>query len=374
MIRKLFQISFIAFIGWVCFGCNNVAQHRSKLDFVAEPYSVIDNVKIEQLKINRRILGGENYDAMSANVYDSLCVLYQRQTNHFFAIHNMNTGEMVGNFVRKGNGPLETTNASIIHNIYEENGELKTIVYDHNKFRLMICNISKTIEVGTSVYDTIIPLSRQITNGRYVSYTSPTKDGDFCIRLNVQVFEELRKVVPPKFAILSRDNMQLKKEYNIFRDSIVDFSEVDKWRAEDPFEGHQALNRDKNKFVYAMTYLPQINILDLETNKLKSVRIKGTRIETTKEQYYYYTVVRTDKDYIYALYQDRNSWIPPTPAGTPVDKIYKGRKPSEVHIFDWNGNLVRRCQLEGFYHSIDVYQGKIYAFLFYSGMINEYLL
>ena len=47
---------------------------------------------------------------------------------------------------------------------------------------------------------------------------------------------------------------------------------------------------------------------------------------------------------------------------------------SELHIFNWNGELIEKWKLDRFYNSISVDDGEIYGFRTYDGTIDEYLL
>jgi hypothetical protein len=114
-----------------------------------------------------------------------------------------------------------------------------------------------------------------------------------------------------------------------------------------------------------MANMPQLNILDLNTGELKCKRIEGLPEETINKNILFYVMTRCDENYVYALYRNHNR----------EDDIKSQRKrPCEVHIFDWDGNLVRRCELNRNYNDISVTNGKLYGFYYYDGTIDEYLL
>lgn len=85
-------------------------------------------------------------------------------------------------------------------------------------------------------------------------------------------------------------------------------------------------------------YLQQINIIDLETGDVKGFRIKGTPgfsifekdINKVKTNY---SSLEADNNYIYALYREVSAHISDTTTT------------SQLHIFNWNGNLIRKYDL-----------------------------
>jgi len=79
---------------------------------------------------------------------------------------------------------------------------------------------------------------------------------------------------------------------------------------------------------------------------------------------YYYASVQCDDDFVYALCMNTTN--------VPVEELDKHS--GELHIFDWNGNLVKRWKFGKFYNKISIDCGKLYAFKFYSGTIDEYVL
>ena len=90
-----------------------------------------------------------------------------------------------------------------------------------------------------------------------------------------------------------------------------------------------------------MNLLAQINILDLETGTLRGFRLKESPDfdEFTKKSYtptIYYTDLNATAEFLYALYSeielDGSRQYP-----------FESR---EIHVFDWNGNMLRQIILE----------------------------
>jgi hypothetical protein len=101
-----------------------------------------------------------------------------------------------------------------------------------------------------------------------------------------------------------------------------------------------AHNIKGTKLSSTMAILHQINILDIETGIQKGIRMKHTPgfkditglRHTVK---FHYLAITADSQYIYALYVGEATDLK---TGFPKGRI--------IHIFDWNGNFVRKLYLD----------------------------
>jgi hypothetical protein len=89
------------------------------------------------------------------------------------------------------------------------------------------------------------------------------------------------------------------------------------------------IRSDKTRFAEAMHHFKQVNILDLESGKIKAITTKDSpsldlsHLLPDKPPRYYYRFLRGDDRYIYVL------------------EHVTGRSPGIVNVFDWDGNFVR---------------------------------
>ena len=105
----------------------------------------------------------------------------------------------------------------------------------------------------------------------------------------------------------------------------------------------------------------------MQSGELIATRIKGEKVADDAEHYYTYTLC--DEKYIYLHYPKSE-----TEMGTSTDEMseyFKVNK-SQIHVFDYDGNLVGRYKLDGLYSTISVCNGKLYAHVHYSGRLTEY--
>ena len=352
---------FIALIASMSLACSG---GRDAVYFISQPYTLVDNIQSEPKSPDRSVAGGENYNAMDAVVKDGLCVLYTpTDFPTYFSILDLASGEHKGEFGVKGNGPLEAPYFSILHELYSDGGNIKALVEDTMKDRCLVCNVTKTIEQQTPIYDTILPYNWRAF-GRVPSFSAAINGDETFVVFNSIPDHELRRVVTPKVGVVSRSKQALISEFPIFCDSVVDVTHIGKWDISMPFSLKCAMSPNRNNVAIGMVYLPQINLLNITTGDLKCIRIKGADKVDLNCENYYYASVQCDDDFVYALCMNITN--------VPVEELDKHS--GELHIFDWNGNLVKRWKFGKFYNKISIDCGKLYAFKFYSGTIDEYTL
>ncbi len=358
-IMKGIRFALVVLIASMSLSCSGDSAY-----FISQPYTLVDNIQCELKNPDRSIAGGENYNAMDAVVKDGICVLYTPSNSPtYFSILDLSNGEHKGAFGVKGNGPLEAPYFSILHELYSDGGNIKALVEDTMKDRCLVCDVTKTIEQQTPIYDTIFPYNWRAF-GRVPSFSAAINDDETFVVFNTIPNHKLRRVATPKVGVVSRSKQAFISEFPLFCDSIVEVANIGKWDISMPFSLKCAMSPSRNNVAIGMLYLPQINLLNIATGDLKSIRIKGADKVDLNSENYYYASVQCDDDFVYALCMNTNN--------VPVEDLDKHA--GELHIYDWDGNFVKRWKFGKFYNKISIDSGKLYAFKFYSGAIDEYTL
>ena len=325
------------------------------------------NVPSKRKDIARSIAGGENYNAYSVAMQDSLLIFYTpRHPKYYFAILDIKSGMELGEYCLRGNGPLESTNIYPFQEVYSKDGCMIADVMDTDKERLLVWNITRSIEERRSIYDTILPMPWVKAIGTPIEFYSRLNDSEFLMSSVTRPIEDISKVITSRCYIRSYEGCSLVREYKIFADSLADFGFEGKWDPGKPFYSRSVINKDVNKVAMSMVSYPQINILDLESGELKCFRIKGSPAVSTSKSIVYYTDICCDANRIYALYSAINNEEYARSNGD-YSKIF-----SQIHIFDWDGNLVDKWQLSTYYDMMRLNGNNIYAFRTISGLIDEY--
>ena len=124
------------------------------------------------------------------------------------------------------------------------------------------------------------------------------------------------------------------------------------------FESHSYIHPDGTKIAQAMFWLPQINIIDIPLGKVNGYRIEGgegfSLFRTNMQQAKYcYHRIQANKNYIFAL------WSGVSPEEITIETAF-----SKIHVFNWDGKMVKKIKLEKPIHELglDVVNNLLYGY------------
>lgn len=277
----------------------------------------------------------------SLYVHDSLLVFYNPKIpTSFYSVFDVKAGEYLGEYIKKGRGPLEVSGGAPIYETFVDNGDLKSLVWTPNQNRIMVWNITESVGQNTSVFDSIIPYKcgdlrkmkpysniYRISENRILAYILPWSSDPTTKAATVPYYQE---------RTLYTD--QPVKDYDIFLKPIFIKEYPD--MQEQIFRSEDCIKPDGSKIAQGMCYLDQINIIDLQSGKVEGFRIEGSPDFTLfakdlSKCKKYYLNCQADYNYIYALYAGNPMY--------PEDGIFK--QSHMLHIFDWEGRFVAKCDL-----------------------------
>ncbi|MBR5824470.1 MAG: hypothetical protein IKY67_10050 [Paludibacteraceae bacterium] len=306
---------------------------------------------------------GENYNIIDMTIYDSIAVLFTHDPRGIFPVINLKQLNEIGVYVSRGRAFNELSTNSHFNEILVESNCLKAVFYDLNKNKIFKWNISKSIENQATIFDTIIEYN---SSKRLIPYADnfQLKDNIHLVTTNGLGFRgESYKYVAPEYTVNNIVSDKIERKYKIFKDSIVIVplnNDVSKY-----FYASNAMRPDKSKLAMVLSRFPQVNILDITSGLVKGSRIKGL-ILNPNNQTIFYSSVCCDNNYIYALYNNINL--------NEQSLISSSSHNSRIHIFDWEGNLVRDVELDGFFQILRCWNGLFYAVERASGKIYTYKL
>jgi hypothetical protein len=274
-------------------------------------------------------LNGDNTGIIAVN--DSLLICWSPgYPGHFFKIFNVDTGEEIGSFCRKGQGREEAISVNCVFQFFKKNDDIMTLLYASNEGKLFFWNISQSIKKGTTVYDTIVPYD----NNRIFFQFYQSEDILFAYKPS----EELNgyEATTPFYEKRTIDTNELIQDYPIYKTKSVENN-----NSVGPigffFYTWDAMKPDGSKIVQVMRHLPQINIIDTHTGDIVGYRMKNgpdfSLLKTDMESMnIYYNSVHADNNYIYATYWGKEPWVDRLGVELPVFNT--------IHVFDWNGQLL----------------------------------
>lgn len=308
------------------------------------------NNKVEKYIASKPVSLNGVYSGMIA-VYDSLLICWHPELqSHFFNVFHVDSGEEIGSFVKKGQGPEEVISVNCIHQLFKKGSELMSLLYARREGELLFWNISRSVESGVTVYDTIVPYK----NDRI--FFSFYQSEDILLAYKPADFLNNEEVSTPFYEKRTIYTNELIQNYPIYKQSSVQNT-----KSEGFFYTWDAIKPDGSKIVQVMWNLPQINILDTSTGELVGIRTKDTPtyslLETDmKSLNKYYNCVQADDKYIYATYWGKEAWVDRPGVELPLLNT--------IHVFNWEGELI--CELttdRSFFRSIwlDQVRNRLYT-------------
>jgi hypothetical protein len=332
--KRIKEVFCFVLILSICISCN---KKNDNMYFNGEirNFEVLGSTK--KVTLETISLDGANFGWLA--VFDSLMIFRNpKLVNRFFSIFNVDNGEELGTFCNKGGGPDELSDCHKIFNFFKEGDDLKTLLLENYEEKMFIWNITQSVKQGTTVIDTIISYASEKDN-KSAPY------GSFFFQKDNTLLAKVQSVplgngdaTLPFYQQRTIDTNKLLKNYSIYKQSVKDRDSPT--TAQTFSSSNDACKLDGTKVVQAMLYLPQLNILDVETGQVVGFRMKGAPdfsiFEDEKDVYnIYYIGVQADDDYIYALYWGKESW-------GRFDVPYV----NTIHVFDWNGNFVQAIEVD----------------------------
>ncbi len=332
------------------FSCSGPRTDREL--FNGEIHYVNDESAVSRNVVSQQVLLDGIYTGMIA-VHDSLLVCWEPSyQSHFVNLFNIDTGKEIGLFCPQGQGPNEFSNTNPVYQFFKKGDDLMSL-FDGNLRSLFFWNITKSIQTKTTVYDTIM-----YDKGGLGLFFYYLPDGAL---LNVisSKFTDDRNATTP---YCERRSLYTEEGTQLF--PIYKSESVSNKSASNPvgrfFNTWDALKPDGTKLVQAMSYLPQLNIIDTNTGQVVGYRLEdGTDyslVQTDmKNLKRYYLSVQADDKYIYAAYWGKESW-----GSNPGNSIPKF---DQIYVFDWSGNLLYKLKTDRSYYIIwlDTVRNRLYT-------------
>ncbi len=230
--------------------------------------------------------------------------------DYFFSVYDRNRNHLL-DFGQKGRANNEFYGTSLTG----QSEGMKFAVNDVNGSAIKIVDLEKTLKERKCVVDRTIPTGSRVLNAFYIDST------------DIVYEQEIRGNFRIKLMDWQADT--LKKQLDLYEP------------VEDAFQAYYSdikISPDKKMLVYGMLRMNQINFLSLENFEKKSVSMYRNAVRQDKQEneaWVYYGQPTVDERYIYTVYLDQS-----------VQDRYEVPKPMEIHVFDWDGNPVKKLKVQ----------------------------
>ncbi len=265
-------------------------------------------------------LGAERpFKVTGMSICDSLMILRGRLPNSLSQLHifSLTDNSFEGHYITKGRGPSELLSPIIKTQLVSRNNLL--YIFDLSLGSAYAFDCQKSIRERKTVLDKLSVLPP----GSIDSY--PVGDGHI-------VF--IPKEDSYTCSLLDESGNEIKRIPIFPYTSGIFFS--------DKLSSASLVCQEREILVMAMCLFPQINILDLKTEKRMSVAVSGdykswknTLTQGYDEMYYYYTYVTQSADGFMALYY-----------GVPFQDFIQQSVVPHIHVFDWDGTFLYDLQVQ----------------------------
>ena len=232
----------------------------------------------------------------SCIIKDNLIFSFSNKNDYIYSVSDIDSGELVCQLFKKGrasNEPLETLP---IWDIYEEKEDSKALLFSYLDSRLFICNISSSLSSGSYKYDRIVKLNSGKEGILMILTFYQTSDSTMIAYNTNQVASEDCMTIPPVFEIYNTYTGELIEEYDLF--NMIDIRSNDReYTSKNYLYNYNDIKPDRTKLAFCMSYMPQINILDIATGEAKGFRIKDHKDFTAGKPVNHFSSLQCDDEY-----------------------------------------------------------------------------
>lgn len=352
---RLCVVSFVLFLS----ACHT---QMTDADYFVGEISYVDDSQavLKQATSHLVDLEGQNYGVIA--VYDSLYICWNlKLPDGFYNVFNLDTHKEIGTFCLRGQGPEDLVDASSICQLFEEDGDVKTLVLEMSRSRLLKWNITRSVQTGSTEFDTIVPFTNKADEFRSHQYVFRQCGDTLWCGLNDDVKDELdgNEVYLPYYEKRLLHNNELLQRFYLYKEASLQAPNI---CDNSFFYTRDAIKPDGTKIVQVMRSLPQVNIIDTNTGKVAGFRLKSQKrkgldfgwcetYETSINKPLYFNWVHTDDKYIYAVYSGKRQDDP------EVNEM------NMIFVFDWKGNLCYKLQTDRPYFRLwaDPVRGRLYT-------------
>jgi len=295
-------------------------------------YVATDSVPVTSVKGNPIELNDIYTDFMSA--YDTLLSFDAYKYNDkWLYVFNLNTYNLGCKLLPKGQGPGDFLDFSHTEQYILQDNSIKLWGRDALTGKIILLNLTQSIREQKAVIDSTLFLEWKDKYSMPFGFIFMCNNGYLLVRSPlIRESEEHYTLVDYNLYKPSGEKIRSYKIYNTFinRNPAIHYEDIID-------DSRDRLKPDQTKLAMVMVRLAQINIVDIETGKIKGFRLKKTPgfTDVVKDpdlfNKFYYVKISVDDSYIYGLYNHGKNY----PYST-----------NEVHVFDWGGKFVRKILLD----------------------------
>jgi len=305
-----------------------------------------DTILLSGEKVNLEIPG-----VMEFEIVDTFLVAFTPMNNDgFISVYSTNSSKLLyKNLIRRGRGPNEfTSRVDLCNKNYIDTSGAVIWLEDNNMQFLLALNLTKSVRQQELVIEKTVNLKNICNNNTSkIQFLTDTT----YLKLD---FDQLARL-KGKY-ILSADNINLSV-YNTLSNKIVFSKQLYTQKATNVnfLAGSLCVKPDNSRLAITMMSFNQINFMSLDGKEMFSVSTSKepikieSLIENDNERMLYYTSVYFNDNLIIVVYAKES-------------RIDAGKAGTEIHVFNWEGNILNIIKTVQYIPSITVDEKKGYLY------------
>lgn len=326
-------------------------------EFISAPLMEV-TTNVNQMDLELPASEMVSFKTSDCLLYDTLAFSFIRNDDYIISVSNSVTGQLLGNYCKRGRAWNELANALPLQEIYVEEGELKADLISYTDSKVFVWNITKSLQFHRDIYDSIIQLESK--KGKTFSIISYKRINNLLFCYDSKQTKGHNKDDVPEFSIYDLSTGQKIKSYSTFKVPDLKLEKSVSYR--DYCTNRFTINKDKTKAFVILDSFPVYFIIDLIDSSINSMFFKDLKPFSFNLNRWYFADIQSDDTYVYALYSGEELY---NEDGTDI--------PNTLYIFDWEGTLKLICNLPERFSEILIDNGWMY-FIHYKGKISKHPL
>ena len=264
---------------------------------------------------------------LGLHIIDTFIISTQSNLPEYLGVYQKEDGKKIKDLLPIGRGPNEFLDFTFKGQYCKNKEEIKLYFSDCNKGYFYELNLTQTLQQDT------LNISK-ISRIPYRSFPTFATDSFYISKTYIPENQKL-------IYLMHDSTGQVIYQYPLY--DKVDFIRYNQINSAD------RIKPDLSKIAMGMLMFNQINILDLkENNNFTITAATGNTYLSKKyldehEPIIYYCDLECTDKYIYALYVNQK-----------MSEWQRIAHPTEIHVFDWNGNAVYKLKTQETLLNIDI--------------------
>lgn len=315
---------------------------------VSDVLLVDSSVVVKQIGVKVQL---DLLNPLSILCIDTFLLVYQEFEEEMVKVYGLESGMLLGDFLRKGGGPDEVYMFNGFTQSFFQNESPKVVIQSYPQY-LGILDLNKTLENKCTTYEK-----------RY-SFVDDERNALFAA--SNAVFHLYKDVLlmskAPERSGRMQDGNTYFELYDYGKNDVLkrfyatDLPFIPK--AFELYKGSLALKDDCKQIASFMCFMPMFSITDIESGASKQFFPFGK-----KQDLEYY--IETPGHYYWAAHSTDKRIVALSKGGANPLTLGDEKLPSYFHIFDWEGHLLYNIEVEDNIKCISLNKktGDVYAVL-----------